>query len=110
MKDRPSASIARWLLAETMPASATMVTSVSRWAVMNARIVGSMVAVSARLPSNASTASGNPEPSVSRPMVIWGSRRRSLENPGSRNPSPSSVSKYSVETSYSTSDAGPNPA
>lgn len=51
-----------------MPASATIVTSRSRWAVMNARIVGSMVAVSARLPSNASTASGNPEASVSRPM------------------------------------------
>jgi hypothetical protein len=29
-------------------------------------------------------------------MVICGSSRRSLENPLSRNPSPSSVSKYSV--------------
>jgi hypothetical protein len=29
-------------------------------------------------------------------MVICGSRRRSLENPGSRKPSPASVSKYSV--------------
>jgi hypothetical protein len=36
---------------------------------------------------------------VSRPMVICGSRRRSFENPGSRNPSPASVSKYSVDTS-----------
>jgi hypothetical protein len=33
-----------------------------------------------------------------------------FENPGSRNPSPASVSKYSVDTSKSTSDAGPNPA
>jgi len=29
-------------------------------------------------------------------MVICGSSRRSLENPLSRNPSPSSISKYSV--------------
>jgi hypothetical protein len=77
---------------------------------MNERITGSMVAVSALLPSNASTASGNPVSSVSRPMVICGSRRRSLENPGSRNPSPASVSKYNVDTSYSTRLAGPSPA
>lgn len=69
-----------------------------------------MVAVSALLPSNACTVSGNPETSVSKPKVICGSRRLSLENPGSRKPSPASVSKYSVETSNSTSDAGPNPA
>ena len=43
-------------------------------------------------------------------MVICGSRRRSLENPGSRNPSPVSVSKYRVETSYSTRMAGPSAA
>ena len=36
------------------------------------------------------------------------SRRRSLENPGSRNPSPASVSKYSVETSNRTGLAGPD--
>ena len=36
---------------------------------------------------------GNPAVSVSSPMVICGSIRRSLENPGSRNPSPTSVSK-----------------
>jgi hypothetical protein len=33
---------------------------------------------------------------VSNPTVICGSRRRSLENPGSRNPSAVSISKYSV--------------
>ena len=42
---------------------------------------GSMVLVSAMLPSNASTISGNPAWSASSPMVICGSRRRSLENP-----------------------------
>lgn len=69
---------------------------------MNARITGSIVAVSARLPSKACTCSGKPLASVSSPMVICGSRRRSLLNPGSRNPSPVSVSKYSVDTSNST--------
>jgi hypothetical protein len=58
------------------------------------------------LPSNASTINGNPPASVNKPMVICGSRRRSLENPGSRNPSPASVSKYNVDTSYSTRLAG----
>jgi len=43
-------------------------------------------------------------------MVICGSSRRSLENPGSRNPSPASVSKYKVDTSKSTRLAGPSPA
>jgi hypothetical protein len=33
-------------------------------------------------------------------MVICGSSRRSLENPLSRNPSPSSDLKYKVETSH----------
>ena len=67
-----------------------------------------MVVVSARLPSKACTISGNPVASVSSPMVICGSRRRSLENPGSRNPSPASVSKYRVDTSNITSEVGPN--
>jgi hypothetical protein len=66
---------------------------------MNASMTGSIVAVSALLPSNALTIRGKPAASASRPTVICGSRRRSLENPGSRNPSPASVSKYSVETS-----------
>ena len=41
--------------------------------------------------------------------MICGSRLRSLENPGSRNPSPVSVSKYRVDTSKSTSDGRPQP-
>ena len=82
-----------------MPASATTVTSGSWCAAMNASMTGSIVLVSALLPSNADTISGNPSAPVSRPMVICGSSRRSLENPLSRNPSPSSVSKYKVDTS-----------
>ena len=99
MKESPASSIACWLASEIIPASATTVTSVSWWAAMNAVMTGSIVLVSALLPSNASTISGNPAASVSRPTVICGSRRRSLENPGSRNPSPGSVSKYRVDTS-----------
>jgi hypothetical protein len=87
------------LAAETMPASATTVTSGSWWAFMNAWMVGSIVVVSALLPSNALTINGKPAASVSSPMVICGSKRRSFENPGSRNPSPVSVSKYNVDTS-----------
>ena len=110
MNDSPACSIACWLASEIIPASATTVTSGSWWAAMNAVITGSMVVVSALLSSNALTISRNPAASASRPMVIWGSRRRSLENPGSRNPSPWSVSKYKVDTSYSTREAGPSAA
>ena len=60
MNDSPAASIAFWLASETMPASATTVTSGSRWAAMNASMTGSMVLVSALFPSNAETISGNP--------------------------------------------------
>src|SRR6266540_6204896 len=48
---------------------------------MNEVMVGSMVVVSALLPSNASTINGNPEASVSNPIVICGSSRRSLPEP-----------------------------
>jgi hypothetical protein len=93
MNDRPAASIAFWFASEIIPASATTVTSGSRWAAMNFPVTGSMVLVSARLPSNAETISGNPSRPVSSPIVICGSSRRSLEKPGSRNPSPWPVSK-----------------
>jgi hypothetical protein len=99
MNDRPSSSIASWLPAEIIPASATTVTPSSWWAATKDLITGSIVVVSALLPSKACTISGNPAASVSSPMVIWGSSQRSLENPGSRKPSPASVSKYSVDTS-----------
>jgi hypothetical protein len=93
MNESPAASMAFLFASDTIPASATTVTSASWWAAMNASMVGSMVLVSALLPSKASTINGNPVASVSSPMVICGSRRRSLENPGSRKPSPWSVSK-----------------
>ena len=99
MNDRPAASICFWFASDTIPASATTVTSGSWCAAMNDSITGSIVRVSARLPSNADTISGNPSAPVSRPMVICGSSRRSFEKPLSRNPSPASVSKYSVEQS-----------
>jgi hypothetical protein len=99
MKDRPAASIAFMFASEIMPASATTVTSGSWWAAMNFSLTGSIVLVSARFPSKAESMSGNPAWSVSRPIVICGSSRRSLEKPGSRNPSPWPVSKCSVLTS-----------
>ena len=55
MNDRPAASIAFWFASEIMPASATTVTSGSRWAAMNFSMTGSMVLVSALFPSNAET-------------------------------------------------------
>jgi hypothetical protein len=68
---------------------------------------GMIVLVSARFPSNASTINGIPVASVNKPTVICGSSRRSLEKPGSRNPSPVSVSNQSVVTSYKISADGP---
>ena len=99
MNDNPAAVMAFWLASEIIPASATTVTSVSWWAVLKASMTGSIVSVSGSLPLNAPTASGKPVASVSSPTVICGSSLRSLENPDSRNPSPASVSKYSVVTS-----------
>ena len=60
MNDNPAACSATWLASEIMPASATTVTSVRWWAALNALITGSIVAVSALLPSNASTAQREP--------------------------------------------------
>jgi hypothetical protein len=93
MNDRPAFSIAFWFAWEIIPASATTVTSGSRRAAMNFSMTGSMVLVSARLPSKAESISGNPSRPVSSPIVICGSSGRSLEKPGSRDPSPWSVSK-----------------
>jgi hypothetical protein len=99
MNDKPASSIAFWLAAEIMPASATIVTSASRWGVHEPADRRHHGEGFGSVPSNASTISGNPAWSVSSPIVICGSNRRSLENPGSRNPSAVSVSKYSVDTS-----------
>jgi hypothetical protein len=85
-----------------MPASAITVTPAIPRAATNRCTSGIIVLVSVRLPSNPSIINGIPVASVSSPTVICGSRRRSLENPGSRNPSPVSVSNYSVVTSYNT--------
>ena len=74
---------------------------------MKSLIIGIMVAVSALLPSKAPARRGNPVSSVSSPTVICGSRRLSLEKPGSRKLSALSVSKYRVVTSNRTSEARP---
>jgi hypothetical protein len=74
---------------------------------MKSLIIGIMVAVSALLPSKVPARRGNPVSSVSGPTVICGSRRLSLEKPGSRKPSALSVSKCRVVTSNRTSEARP---
>ena len=61
------------------------------------------------LSSTACTISGNPRASSTTPTVICGSRRRSLVNPGARNPSPGPSRSNSVMTSSITEVAGPNP-
>jgi hypothetical protein len=66
---------------------------------MNERIVGSIVSVSALLPSNASTISGNPAASVSSPDRDLRLQPAFLGEPGLADPSPSSISKYKVVTS-----------
>ena len=86
MNDSPAASIAFWFASDTIPASATSVTSGRSCAAMNAWMTGSIVLVSALLPSNALTTSANPSWPVSSPTVICSSSRRSLEKPGSRSP------------------------
>src|SRR5215471_17001112 len=55
MNESPAASMAFWFASLIIPASATTVTSGSWWAAMNTSITGSIVLVSARLPSNADT-------------------------------------------------------
>ena len=79
MNDSPAASMSFWFASDTIPASATTVTSGSWCAAMKDSMTGSMVLVSALFPSNALTMSGNPSALVSRPMVICGSSRRSFE-------------------------------
>ena len=60
MNDSPAASISLRFVSEIIPASATTVTPGSWWAFMNASMTGSIDFVSAMLPSNAETMSGNP--------------------------------------------------
>ena len=65
----------------------------------NAFTIGTMVRVSALLPSKQPISKGNPRRSTSSPTTICGSTRRSLEYPTLRSSSSLSASKYSVVTS-----------
>jgi hypothetical protein len=66
---------------EIIPASATTTTSESPWTVMNERMVGSFVRVSASLPSNVWTSQGEPgrirPRSAALTSVITSARERS---------------------------------
>ncbi|MST49142.1 hypothetical protein FYJ63_02570 [Mobiluncus holmesii] len=84
------------------------------WRVWKSWTIGSIVKVSALLPSKQPTSRGNPFRFTNKPTMICGSTRRSLENPGLRSPSfgpqyssSFSASKYKVVTSYNTSDKSP---
>ena len=59
-------------------------------------MIGTIVDVSALLPSKQPISSGNPLRSTSSPTTIWGSTRRSLEYPTLRRSSSFSASKYKV--------------
>ena len=78
--------------------------------VLNALMTGSMVAVSALLPSNAWTVSGKPVASVSNPRVICGSRHALLGEPGLTKP----VANVGLEVQRGHVEQhqrrGPNPA
>lgn len=92
MNDRPAASIAFLFASDTIPASATIVTSGRPCAAMNAWIVGIIVRVSAlfleRLDHQreAGVVGQQPDGDLRLEPTF-------LEKPGSRNPSPASVSK-----------------
>ena len=110
MNDNPAASIAWRLASDTMPGVGDDGDVAELVRLLERGDRGDHRRVSALLPSNASTINGNPAASVSRPMVICGSSRRSFEIPRLTEPVTLSVSKYSVDTSYRTRDAGPSAA
>src|SRR3954447_8513854 len=70
MNRNPACSSASRFAADNIPASATtMISPVSGWVSRNSLRTGMRVLVSALLPSNRCTASGNPVRSVSSPTV-----------------------------------------
>lgn len=99
MNENPASSSALRLAAESIPASATTTMSDTSWRSWNPRRTGSRVVVSALLPSEQHTSSGNPDGSTSSPTWICGSTRRSLLIPTRRSVSSFSASKCSVVTS-----------
>ena len=79
MKPRPTWSRDCRLAAESMPASATITRCSMPAAALKSSMMGISVAVSALSPSQQPIRRGKPARSTSRPMMIWGSTRRSLE-------------------------------
>lgn len=104
MKENPASSIAFRLPADSIPASATTTIPVTPWRSWKACSTGRMVVVSAVLPSNRWTSSGNPDGSTSSPTWTWGSTQCSLLIPtlriASGPVSSSPTSKCNVVTLY----------
>jgi hypothetical protein len=107
MNPNPASSSAFRFAAESIPASATTTMSCAPWRCANALSTGIRVVVSALLPSNRCTSSGNPAGSTKSPAWTCGPARCSLLIPTLRNSSSSSRSKCSVVTSQGTSAAVP---
>jgi hypothetical protein len=95
MNDSPAASIAFWFASEIIPASATTVTPGSRRAATNFPVTGSIVLVSALLPSKALTMSGNTSCPVSSPpsRAYSGRRRLTVAYDAGTTPASSSTRK-----------------
>ena len=99
MNRNPLSSKASRFAADSIPASATTTMSCAWWRSRNRVRTGIRVFVSALLPSNRSTSSGNPVAVVSSPTVTCGSTRCSLLIPTLRNLSSRPASKWSDVTS-----------
>src|SRR5689334_21474492 len=72
MNPNPASSRASRFAADNIPASATTIRSLTWWRSAKPFRTGIKVLVSALLPSNTCTSSGNPEAVVRRPTVTWG--------------------------------------
>ena len=81
MNDNSNSSSAVRLAAESMPASAATTIGVPcrLWRSRKLVMIGTMVVVSAVLPSKQPISNGNPVRSTSSPTTICGSTRRSFE-------------------------------
>jgi hypothetical protein len=65
--------------ADSIPASATTTMSATPWRAWKSLMTGTIVVVSAVLPSKQPISNGNPDRSTSSPTTTCGSTRRSLE-------------------------------
>ena len=99
MNRSPASSSAAKFASDSIPASATTVTSEIWCAAANAWITGRIVLGLGPVALERVQRQQESRASVNNPAAICGASRRSLEKSGSRNPPHWSVSKYKVVTS-----------